>query len=46
MHYVIKAFSRPRFWMARLGYPLARWYQKKFVRDSKRSTLSLLLSNG
>lgn len=37
VRYVIKAFSKPRFWMARLGYPLVRLYQKKFVRDSKRS---------
>lgn len=35
VRYVLKAFSRPRFWMARLAYPLARWHQKKFVRESK-----------
>lgn len=46
VRYVIKAFSRPRFWMARLGYPLARWHQKKFVRDSKRSMLAFVSSNG
>jgi len=37
VRYVLKAFSRPRFWMARLGYPLVRQYQRKFVRDSKQS---------
>ncbi len=37
VRYVIKAFSRPRHWLARLGYPLARAHQRKFVRDSKRS---------
>jgi uncharacterized protein (UPF0548 family) len=35
VHYVIKAFSRPRLWLARLGYPIARAQQRKFVRDSK-----------
>ncbi len=33
--YVIRAFSRPRHWMAWLGFPLARWWQLRFVRDSK-----------
>lgn len=35
--YVLRAFSRPRHWMARLGYPLARMYQRKFVRESKEA---------
>lgn len=34
--YVIRAFSRPRHWMAWLGFPLARWWQCRFVRDSQR----------
>ena len=33
--YVIRAFSKPRFWLARLGYPIARMYQRRFVRESK-----------
>lgn len=33
--YDIRGFSRPRFWMVRLGYPIARWLQRRFVRDSK-----------
>ena len=37
VYYSIRAFSRPRHWMARLAYPLARLYQRAFVRDSKRS---------
>lgn len=37
VRYSIRAFSRPRHWMARLAYPLARAYQRKFVRDSKAS---------
>ena len=39
VRYIIKAFSRPRIWMARLGYPIARAQQRKFVRDSKSSML-------
>lgn len=34
--YHIQAFSKPRFWLTRLGYPIARYYQRKFVRDSFR----------
>lgn len=33
--YDLRAFSRPRFWGARLGYPLARRLQRRFVRDSQ-----------
>src|SRR5262245_50135554 len=32
--YELAAFSRPRHWLARLGYPLVRRYQAKFRRDS------------
>jgi uncharacterized protein (UPF0548 family) len=32
--YDILAFSRPRHWLVRLGYPLARRSQKRFGRDS------------
>jgi uncharacterized protein (UPF0548 family) len=32
--YDILAFSRPRHFLARLGYPLARRMQKRFARDS------------
>lgn len=34
--YVIRAFSHPRHWMAWLAFPLARWWQCRFVRDSQR----------
>lgn len=37
IRYSIRAFSRPRHWLARLCYPLPRVWQRKFVRDSKRS---------
>lgn|SRR5512140_348655 len=33
--YDLDAFSRPRYWLARLGYPLARRLQRRFVRLSK-----------
>lgn len=32
--YEIKAFSKPRAWFVRLGYPLARLLQEKFRQDS------------
>lgn len=37
VRYSIRAFSRPRHWLARLGYPLVRAWQRKFASDSKRS---------
>ncbi len=39
VRYVLKAFSKPRHVLARLGYPIARAYQRKFVRDSKIAML-------
>ena len=32
--YDILAFSRPKFWVCRLGQPLVRRLQRKFARDS------------
>lgn len=37
--YELRAFSRPRFWMARLANSLARRWQRKFVRDSQQALL-------
>ncbi|MEL6635488.1 MAG: DUF1990 domain-containing protein [Bacteroidota bacterium] len=34
IHYHIRAFSKPRFWLVRLAYPFARTQQKRFVRQS------------
>jgi uncharacterized protein (UPF0548 family) len=34
VYYDILAFSRPRHWTARLGYPFARLQQRRFARDS------------
>ena len=33
--YELQAFSKPRFWMARLAKPLARRWQRRFVLDSQ-----------
>lgn len=38
--YVIRAFSRPRHWMAWVGFPLARWWQCRFVRDSQQKMIT------
>jgi uncharacterized protein (UPF0548 family) len=38
--YIIRAFSRPRMLAARIGYPIARRLQRKFVRDSKAAMLA------
>jgi uncharacterized protein (UPF0548 family) len=35
--YDIYAFSRPRHWLARLGYPATRWMQKRFAICSMRT---------
>jgi uncharacterized protein (UPF0548 family) len=37
--YEIRAFSRPRYWLARVGYPLARRMQRRFVRESQASMI-------
>jgi uncharacterized protein (UPF0548 family) len=33
--YDLRAFSRPRYWMVRLGKPIARRLQRRFARASK-----------
>jgi uncharacterized protein (UPF0548 family) len=33
--YDLRAFSRPRYWPVRLGAPLARRLQRRFVRESQ-----------
>lgn len=38
--YEIRAFSRPRYWLAMLGYPLARMLQEKFRQDSAAAMLA------
>ena len=34
--YSITAFSRPNFWATKIAYPIARMFQKRFVKDSFR----------
>ncbi len=34
IYYTLTAFSRPRFWPVKLTYPLSRFFQNKFIRDS------------
>jgi uncharacterized protein (UPF0548 family) len=33
--YDLRAFSRPRYWLARLAYPLTRRVQRRFAADSQ-----------
>ena len=37
--YDLRAFSRPQHKFAWLGFPLARWWQLRFVRDSQLAML-------
>ena len=39
VRYDVVAFSRPRHFLARLGYPLARMLQKRFARDSRANMI-------
>lgn len=34
VRYDLRAFSRPRLWLVKLAKPLARWQQRRFVRES------------
>ncbi|HWG22024.1 MAG TPA: DUF1990 domain-containing protein [Terracidiphilus sp.] len=45
VQYEIEAVSRPRHWLARLGYPYVRGLQHKFVRDS-HARMRAVLSGG
>jgi uncharacterized protein (UPF0548 family) len=40
--YEIRAASQPRWWAARIAYPLARRFQRKFVADSMRTMRELI----
>ncbi|HEY2880940.1 MAG TPA: DUF1990 domain-containing protein [Pirellulales bacterium] len=44
--YDLRAFSRPRFWPMRLGYPIARRYQRRFARNSQVSMQTLAQASG
>ena len=40
--YEILAFSRPRYWMARLAFPVARYHQRKFVQYSFQNMKNII----
>jgi uncharacterized protein (UPF0548 family) len=42
--YELLAFSRPRYWMARLGKPLTRMLQRRFARASKAAMAAMVNS--
>jgi uncharacterized protein (UPF0548 family) len=44
--YSLRAFSKPRQFLLRLTYPLSRVFQRKFVRDSKKSMLEAVQNAG
>ena len=43
--YEIKAFSRPRHWIAKLGYPLVRLLQARFRRDSTKQMKDFIFND-
>ncbi|MCC6452163.1 MAG: DUF1990 domain-containing protein [Acidobacteria bacterium] len=43
--YDLLAFSRPKALFAKLGYPISRYLQRSFVRDSKQAMLRAVNSN-
>lgn len=43
--YKIQAFSKPRLWLVKLAYPFARFFQKKFVKESKANMKSVVLAS-
>ncbi len=43
--YCIEAFSQPRFWAARVAKPLARHFQRQFVRISKEAMVQHIRLN-
>ncbi|MEZ4619948.1 MAG: DUF1990 domain-containing protein [Caldilineaceae bacterium] len=38
--YDILAFSQPNHWLVKLGYPVTRYYQRRFARASLRAMLA------
>jgi uncharacterized protein (UPF0548 family) len=42
--YDVRAFSRPRHWLTRLGYPLARRLQRRFVSASQAAMRHVVAS--
>ena len=44
--YHIRAFSKPNYWMTKLAYPLARVWQKQFVKESMTYMQKVTQDNG
>ena len=42
--YDLRAFSRPRYWLVRLGYPIARRLQRRFVLQSQAAMRRIVAS--
>lgn len=43
--YDILAFSQPKHWLVRLGYPVTRAFQRRFARDSKEAMQRIIHAN-
>ncbi len=46
VHYDLLAYSRPSHWMMRLGYPVARYLQRRFARESLAAMAAALKGGG
>lgn len=42
VYFDLRAFSKPRFWGARVAYPVTRGLQRRFARDAKAAMLRAL----
>ena len=42
--YKIQAFSTPRIWLVKLTYPIGRFLQRKFVKESKENMKEVVLA--
>ena len=40
VYYDILSFSQPQHWMSKVGYPVSRWFQDTFGRDSTQAMLN------
>ncbi|MFN8441256.1 MAG: DUF1990 domain-containing protein [Caldilineaceae bacterium] len=43
VRYDILAYSQPNTWLAKVGYPVVRLFQKRFGKDSKRVMASIVM---
>jgi uncharacterized protein (UPF0548 family) len=40
--YEVLSFSKPQHWMTKLGYPIARWYQEQYHRETAQAMLTAI----